>query len=84
MNDSVLVEIRLPCANATYEVRLPLGLNVHVASLLAARALSNMPETHYALQSTCFLAWQETGEMLDSRKTVAECKVINGSRLLLI
>ncbi len=82
--NSVLVEVRLPSANRSYEVRLPRGLNVHVAAILTAQALSSVTEGIYLHSDNSFLAWQNTGKRLPSRKTIAEAGVKNGSKLLLI
>lgn len=81
---SVLVEIRLPAADCSYDVRLPLGLNMHLCSMLTAQALAAMAEGFYLPSKTSFLAWQSTGEKIDSFQTVEEAGIRNGSKLLLI
>lgn len=83
MQDSLLVEIRLCAANRSYELRLSAGLNVQVAAFLSARVLSSLPESCFLPQKSCILAWMN-GEVLDGGKTLWECGVKNGSKLLLV
>lgn len=78
------VLVRLPAANKTFEMRIPAGLNTHMATLLAARGLESLSEGTFAAAKNCVLAWQDTGKQLDPQVTVAKNGVINGSRLLLI
>lgn len=78
------VLVRLPASNRTYELRIPAGLNTHVATLLAARGLESISEGTFSAAKNCVLAWQDTGKQLNPRITIAKNGVLNGSRLLLI
>ena len=84
MEKLLIVSIRLPAADREYEVRLPAGLNTHIAALLAAQALEGLSEGSFRAAKSCVLAWRDTGRLLDSLKTIGENGVLNGSRLLLI
>ena len=78
------VLVRLPAANKTFELRIPAGLNTHVATLLAAQGLESISEGTFSAAENCVLAWQDTGKQLDPRVTIAKNGVMNGSKLLLI
>ena len=84
IKDSVLVEVYLPCALSTFEVRLPRGLNVYAASVLTGQALASLTDGMYAPTQRSFLCWRDTGVRLPSKLTVAETGVISGSQLMLV
>lgn len=84
MVEKFLLEIYLPATEKSYEVRLPAGLNVHAAAVLAGMALSEASEGLFAPSGNCMLFWQDTGRGLNARKTLWEAGVQNGSRLILI
>lgn len=78
------VNLRLSAASRDYEIRLPAGLNTHIAALLAAQALEPLSDGTFRAAKTCVLAWRDSGKLLNGQKTIAENGVINGSKLLLI
>lgn len=84
IKDSVLVEVYLPYALRSYEIRLPRGLNVYAASMLTGLALASLTDGLYMPGSRSFLCWRDTGIRLPSKATVAEAGVISGSRLMLL
>ena len=84
IQDSVLVEVYLPSALHTYEVRLPRGLNVYAASVLTGQALASLTDGMYKPTQRSFLCWRDTGARLPSKSTVAEAGVVSGSRLMLV
>ena len=84
MEKLLIVFLRLPAVDREYEVRLPAGLNTHIAALLSAQALEGLSEGSFRAVKSCVLAWRDTGRVLDSQKTIGENGVLNGSRLLLI
>lgn len=84
MEKLLIVSLRLPAADREYEVRLPAGLNTHIAALLSAQALEGLSDGSFRAAKSCVLAWRDTGKLLDNLKTIGENGVLNGSRLLLI
>ena len=84
MEKEIFVSVRLPAADRSYEVKIPAGLNTHVATLLTARALESLSDGTFRAAKSCVLAWQHNGQTLNGKKTIAENGVINGSGLLLI
>lgn len=84
MEKTYNVSLRLPAASRDYEVRLPAGLNTHVAALLTAQALEPLSAGTFRAAKSCVLAWQNSGMILNGRKTIGENGVVNGSKLLLI
>lgn len=84
IRDGVLVEIYLPSAQCTYEVRLPRGLNIYAASVLTGQALASLTDGMYKPTQRSFLCWRDTGVRLPSKSTVAEAGVVSGSQLMLV
>ena len=84
MEKEFFVSVRLPAADHSYEVKIPAGLNTHVATLLAAQALEPLSDGTFRAAKTCVMAWQKNGKILDRKKTIAENGVTNGAKLLLI
>lgn len=78
------VSLRLPAADAEYMVRLPAGLNAHIAALLAAQALEPLSGGTFRAAKSCMLAWKDSGRLLDGHKTIGQNGVKNGSKLLLV
>lgn len=83
---TVLVEVYLPAAGRSFDVRLPLGINVHQASMLTAEALAPLAEGMFkpGKYKNCFLAWRHTGQRLPSGQTVFAAGVKAGHQLMLI
>lgn len=84
MEITYVVLVRLPAADETYEVRLHAGMNTNLAARLTAQALESLTDGQFQAAKTCLFAWQGTGEMLNTTRTLGENGVINGSRLLLV
>lgn len=80
----ITVDVYLPARERSFDVRIPCAMNTLLAAHLAARALSGLSEGTYLPSRSSVFAQRETGALLDMRKTMAECGVTNGSRLLLI
>lgn len=78
------VSLRLPAAGREYTLRLPAGLNAHVAALLAAQALEPLSDGAFRAAKSCVLAWRDSGRMLESQKTIDQNGVRNGSKLILV
>ena len=71
MEKLLIVSLRLPAADREYEVRLPAGLNAHLAALLSAQALEGLSEGSFRAAKSCVLAWRDSGRMLTARKPSA-------------
>lgn len=84
MVEKFLLEIYLPATEKSYTVRIPAGLNVHAAAVLAGMALSEASEGLFMPSRNCILFWRDTGRRLNARKTLWASGVQNGSRLILI
>jgi len=82
--ERIIVEIFLPAAGKKFDVRVPLDLNVGVLSGMIAKALSDLSDNNYLPSGSSFLAWKDTGILLDNTKTMRQCGVRNTSKLLMI
>ena len=70
--ETLLVEVYLPAAGITYEMRLPRAMN----SLLSG-------DTYLPSRSSLF-AKRDSGRILDFNRSLEQNGVLNGTRLLLI
>lgn len=82
--DVITVEITVPAAGRSFDLRLPHAINCQLAAYLAAQALADLTEGSYSETGSAVLVWKESGRMLNVLKSLEEEHVLNGSKLLLI
>lgn len=82
--EMITLEVYLPAARKSFDVRMPASLNCAVCCALTAKALSEMSDGEYLVSRSGFLAWRDTGKLLDANLSLGAQNVRNGSRLLLI
>ena len=84
MVEKLMVEVYLPAAGRTFEVRLPAGLRIRAAGMLLSMLLSEATDGLYQPSRSGVLMWRDSGRMLSGQKTLWESGIQNGSRLMLI
>lgn len=82
--DTIVIEVYLPAAGRTFEVRVPRAMNSLLAAHLTADALSALAKEVYLSSRTSLFAWRRDGKLLDMSRSLEQEHVQNGSRLLLI
>lgn len=82
--ETLLVEVYLPAAGITYEMRLPRAMNSLLAAHLAAEALSGLSGDTYLPSRSSLFAKRDSGRILDFNRSLEQNGVLNGTRLLLI
>lgn len=82
--ETILIDVYLPAAGRSYEIRVPRAMNSLLAAHLTADALAPLTEGAYLSSRASVFAWRTTGKMLDMSRSLEEEKVMNGSKLLLI
>lgn len=79
-----IVEIYLPAALQTYDVRIPANLPLHQFIALIGQAISRLSGGLYTADDNTILLQRESGAILNINMTPAELGLCNGSRLILI
>lgn len=80
----IIVEVYLPAALQSYDIRIPTDMQLSQVTDLIAKALSQMSGFLYCADSSSLLCDCETGEILNINMSVWELGLKNGSRLMLI
>ena len=82
--DKVLVEIFLPAANASYDVRIPLHSRMSEILQMVSKLLGDLSAGKYLPADDSVLCDRDSGEVLNINLTAAESGLRNGSRLMLV
>lgn len=80
----ILIEVYLPAALQSYDVRIPADMKLSEAAPLIASALSQLSGYLYCSDEASMLCDRETGEILNINMSAWELGLRNGSRLMLI
>lgn len=79
-----MVEVYLPAAQKTFDMRIPaLGFMGEINNLVASLA-SDLSDGSYKATKQTILINAENGEMYDVNMTASEQGIRNGTRLILI
>ncbi len=84
MNNKILVEVFVPAASQKYDIFIPLESKMSEVTELVAKALSDLSGGKYKATKQAVLCDANTGDIFDVNIEVAELKLENGSRLMLI
>ena len=84
MVEKLMVEVYLPAAGRTFEVRLPAGLRIRAAGDAAVHAAQRGHRRAVPASRSSVLMWRDSGRRLSGQKTLWESGIQNGSRLRLI
>ena len=82
--NTILIEVFLPAAGISYDIRVPGSMNSLLAAHLTADALANLSDGNYRSSGSSIFAWRDSGKILETGKSLEEAGVKNGSKLLLI
>ena len=82
--EMIIIEVTLPAAGKSFEIRLPRAMNCLTAAHLTAEALAPLSGGTYLPSRGSFFAWKDSGKLLNMGRSLFQEKVQNGSRLLLI
>ena len=82
--ETIRIDVYLPAAGHSYELRIPQTMNCLLAAHLTADALAELSDGTYRSSRSSIFAWQDSGKLLDMTHSLAQEHVRNGSRLLLI
>ena len=82
--NALTLEIYLPAALRSYEVRVPRQMQIAQLTPLVSRALSQLSGGLYADGQPALLCLRDSGEILHTGMTPEELGLRNGARLMLI
>ena len=82
--ETIVIEVYLPAAGRTFDVRVPRAMNSLLAAHLTADALASLSDGAYLSSRTSLFAWRESGKLLAMGHSLEQEHVRNGSRLLLV
>lgn len=82
--DKVLVNVYVPILNASYDMFLPLTLQMHEALELIKKAVSEMSDGRFVSNSNNILSYRSNGKIVNINLSVYELGIRNGSMLMLI
>lgn len=82
--NKILVEVRLPSADVTYDVYFPLESPISEVVQLTSKLMSELSGGHFKADKNTVLCDAATGKVLNINTTVFESGLKNGSKLLLI
>ena len=82
--NSLLIEVYLPSGGISYDVRIPAAMNTLQAANLTANALASLSSGNYRASHNSVFAWEKNGALLNTKNTMEEENVKNGSKLLLL
>lgn len=80
----ILVEIKNPAAGITYDVFVPVVMQVGTLTNLAATAFTKLSGGVYTIGNDAVLCEQETGRIFDPDKRIFESDIANGTRFFLL
>ncbi len=84
MDDKVLVRVRLPMADAEYDMRVPMDIPVSRATRMVAELCAKRYGARPPLQASPALWSPQSGAPLPGNRTLRELTVASGDMLLLI
>lgn len=80
----IIVEVYLPMAEKSYDIKVPRTSKVWEVTNLIATAITDLSEGLYKATEESILIDRETGSMFNINLSVEEVGFVNGSKLILI
>lgn len=84
MTNKYIVEIYLPAAQKSFDMKIPVQSRMSEINMLAAAIASELSEGSFKAGDSSFLADAVNGRILDVNMTALELGIQNGSKLILI
>lgn len=84
MNNKILVEVKVPLLEESYEIYLPVSKKISVIIKLIEKALKEMTNGYYPDKENSVIIDEKTGNLYDINITVKESRMSNGTTIILI
>ena len=82
--NKLMVEIYLPAAGKSYDVRIPSNSRIGEIIPLLENCMAELADGYFVPGTDTILCERVTGNELDVNLTAAEMGIVNGARLMLI
>lgn len=82
--NKIMVEIFVPIAEKKYDILLPTNIDLYTALNLIGKAITDISEGLFIMDTQTVLCSKEDGVILDINLSVYESGIKNGSKLILI
>ncbi|MCM1178617.1 MAG: EsaB/YukD family protein [Clostridium sp.] len=79
-----MVELYLPAAGASYDVRIPTDSRIGDMIPLLEACMAELEDGYFVPDADSILCDRETGVVLDVNLTAGEMGIVNGAKLMLI
>lgn len=84
MNEKVLVEVRLPAADVSYDMYIPLGMPANKILILIQKLLENLKIDGYNFQNDTHMYCENNKQLLLGDKTFLDYAVKDGYRIYIL
>ena len=82
--NKVLVEVKVPTIGETYDVFIPLDLQLGQVTELVGRLVEKLSDGNFRYNKTTVMCSGDTGNVYDINVVVDELDIKNGSQFILI
>lgn len=82
--NKVIVNIYVPIMNVSYDIFIPVQLQLFEVTDLIKKAVSELSEGRFMPTPDTVISLRSSGEILDINSTVFELGIGNGTKLMLI
>ena len=83
MTNKILLTVGVPMIDAEYDIFIPVSKNIKIATDLIVKTVHELSNGYFPLRNDCILI-DSKGEVLSKRKTVKECNLKNGDKIVMI
>lgn len=84
MNNKILVEVKVPLLEMSYEVYIPVNKRISLVIKLLEKALKEVTNGYYPDKEGTVIIDENSGNVYDINITIKESKMMNGSKIILI
>lgn len=84
MNNKILVEVKVPLLEMSYEVYIPVNKRISLVIKLLEKALKEVTNGYYPDKEGTVIIDEDSGNVYDINITIKESKMMNGSKIILI
>ena len=82
--NKILVNVYVPLLGVSYDMMIPVGLQIFEVTELIVRAVAELSEGRFAPNSQSTLSYRADGRVLERNKSALELGLCNSEHLMLI
>lgn len=84
MKNKILLNVKLPATQTTYDFWVPADMTLHDATELIGGLLEAREGDRFSVSESTALMAQESGDLLDHNQTLESLGFVNGTQLVLV